>query len=213
MVAGLLKSMGAHVASEGSADQWNPKGYNENTDAVKINELILQLGGAAWDIPHLFSATEALRSAHENGLGDKIRACVTKACSERKFHSRVSVLKDPRFCVTLPFWQMALMGHRQIDCVVRTRRSVNGSIQSLMARDGLPQKRAERITHEYLHLADVLARYVDVMVDYDGLLDYSSDVTDFEKDMKDAADRCGAGSSVWTQPIDASYVDPSLRHH
>lgn len=212
VVASLIRSMGASVASDGSADRWNPRGYHENIDVVSINEDILLLGGGSWHRPWLFSPSTALRAAQSRGLGDEIRATTMKACVARRMDQRVTLFKDPRFCLTLPFWQLATQATRRIEMVVRTSRNREESARSLVRREngwGLPF--ARRVTDAYAYHASMLGAYVTVDVDFNALMkDPAGEAHRLEDALKQAAEASGRGEGVWTRPIDPDCVDASL---
>ncbi len=77
----------------------NDKGYFENPDVVQLNDELLEFDGFHWaslafGSPLDYSATRY----------DKFRDAA-KSILEGEYRSSIIALKDPRMCLTLPFWQ------------------------------------------------------------------------------------------------------------
>lgn len=100
----LLNMMGASVGAPESmkaANKENPKGFWENDEVVDINKLLLQQAGARWDRLSGYSpeaATAAFAQAAPT-LGRELERLVLRFDVTRPW-----VTKDPRLCLTLPFW-------------------------------------------------------------------------------------------------------------
>lgn len=97
----LGANLGQRVADEPSAD--NVKGHWEDKDVVDINTELLRHFGLAWDsvdaLPPGFEDHPEIAGLHERA--------VELIAGKEAFVSEGSVwcIKDPRCCVTLPFWQ------------------------------------------------------------------------------------------------------------
>lgn len=100
----LLNMMGASVGAPESmkaANKENPKGFWENDEVVDINKLLLQQAGARWDRLSTFTeevAAQAFAQAAPT-LGKDLNRLILRFDVQRPW-----VTKDPRLCLTLPFW-------------------------------------------------------------------------------------------------------------
>ncbi|MFM1920583.1 MAG: hypothetical protein RLZZ303_2217 [Candidatus Hydrogenedentota bacterium] len=96
--------MGASVGAPESmkaANKENPKGFWENDEVVDINKLLLQRAGARWDRLAGFSreVRDAAFVKAPPTLGKELERLVLRFDVQRPW-----VTKDPRLCLTLPFW-------------------------------------------------------------------------------------------------------------
>src|ERR1051326_4869403 len=90
----------------------NPTGYWENSEIVEINNLILAKYGGSWDDPpDLPPGWEGASSLDQ--LRQRARALLQDTYSE----SQLWGWKDPRNCLTLPFWQQLLPEMRYVICL------------------------------------------------------------------------------------------------
>jgi GT2 family glycosyltransferase/glycosyltransferase involved in cell wall biosynthesis len=130
-VARLLNMMGAYVGAEGTttgANSENPKGFWERRDVRDVNDGLLFAANADWhrvgrfeigDIP------EEKRQAYET----EARRIVLELEAHRPW-----VVKEPRFCLLLPFWLDLL----ESPVIVHVQRSPIQIAQSLQRRNGFP---------------------------------------------------------------------------
>jgi len=145
----------------------NDEGFWEDSDVVEINEQLLKWMGASWfTVRHNLAATfdwsasslshlrEAASSILERGFGD----------------ASLQVVKDPRFCVTLPFWLDLCAGLELDSSVCVASRAPIEIAQSLRKRDGFPIGYGLRL---YSHYRRLIAQNVpsdSIYVSYDELL-------------------------------------------
>jgi hypothetical protein len=131
MLTALLNMAGADVGDRSTLTgpgQWNKKGFWEQNGIRAINEELLIAAEAEWDRPLRFS----LDKLGEERL-QKLRDAAKSELS--RFDGTVDwVLKDPRFCLTLPFWS-ALLSQPIAIIPVRSPLEV---AQSLFSRNGIP---------------------------------------------------------------------------
>ena len=94
------------------ATKFNPTGFWEHEAVVKLNDEILASFGGTWrDLPALPDGWE--RDARLDPLREKAAAILAA-----DFAGRTSWgFKDPRTCITLPFWKPLLPGPRYILCL------------------------------------------------------------------------------------------------
>ncbi len=130
-IAGLLARLGAHVgASEDllKNDLANPVGYFERLDVLRLNQQLLARHAAdAYQIGHL--PLGAANWFDEPDLADEARNLIARLDAQGLW-----LAKDPRFCLTLPFWRRA--GLRAIAAIIVVRDPAEVA-RSLEARDRL----------------------------------------------------------------------------
>jgi len=136
MVTRLLHRCGLELGPESDlmppqAD--NPEGFWEHLGFVALNEELLNELGGAWDLPP--KADENFTHARLDPLRMKARLLIASFDS-----AKVWGWKDPRSCLTLPFWQDLLPGLKTL-IVVRnplevaySMRERNGTSYSLGLR-------------------------------------------------------------------------------
>jgi hypothetical protein len=114
----------------------NPKGYWEHSGIVAINDEILQRLGGRWD--HLPVRDDGwVRDPGLDDLRERARHLIATDFSPRGRWG----WKDPRTCITLPFWR-DIVGGMQYVLVVRNPCAV---IASLSRRDGMSYEQAEAL--------------------------------------------------------------------
>jgi hypothetical protein len=127
MVARLLNLMGMYFGPEGSglpANRENPKGFWERGDVVALNDRLLATTDSVWFDVHAF-VTRGAAWRPPQGLVDALRAKVLDIDAYRPWF-----LKDPRLCLTLPYW----LEHCERPLVVVCSRSPQAVIASLAKR-------------------------------------------------------------------------------
>ncbi len=103
LVTRMVNMMGAYVGPEGSAFRFaneNPKGFWERKDLVKHNIKLLELHGATW--PDVANWPLPFRPK-EHPLLDSMKTLIMNLDAFRPW-----VIKDPRLCLTLPYWRELL---------------------------------------------------------------------------------------------------------
>jgi len=114
----------------------NPTGHWENREALIINQKLMMIAGGPnvrWCTPFKFS---------DNWLSKVPKELTKKAQKIQPY-----VMKDPRFCLTLPFWKTIF----DIKCVV-VQRDLEKIVQSLIRRsyDTMMRREAENLCRFYL---------------------------------------------------------------
>ena len=143
----------------------------ENKHLRNVNARLLKAGGGAWDSPP--AAHDWLSTVDDDGLPDMARERIADEFGA----AEVSVWKDPRTCLTMPFW-LPLMGDDPV--VVLIHRHPVEVAGSLEARNkfghGLSFALWERYNADALRFArdlptsvikyaDVVSRPHEVMVE------------------------------------------------
>lgn len=142
--------------------EFNPKGYWENLSFAKLNDAILARLGGTWDEPPTFPEGWEL-SPELADLKEYAREFI-----EAEFDkARAWGWKDPRTCLTLPFWQQILP---PIKYVIFLRNPLDVA-QSLHVRDGFAFEKG--INLWLIHLRGALVHTVGqprIFVLYEQLL-------------------------------------------
>jgi glycosyltransferase involved in cell wall biosynthesis len=186
----------------------NPKGFFEDLDVQRFNQYTL--------LPALSLRWHDLAQPDWTRLSDHRRAELVGVASEiiaRNFpnDAAVCVLKDPRLCVLLPFWQQVL--HRsgfdmKAVCAVRDPLSV---ARSLQARDGIPIRHGAALYAAQWAYAHASSKHLPrTFMSYDALL----------ADPRGELTRVAAGLALTCPPdfpdrvasMSADFLDVSLRH-
>ncbi len=106
----------------------NIKGHWENLDILHINEEILKLFGGNWNHPPKFPS-----NWQDDDRLQNLYKKAEKVVSELNSRLEIWGFKEPRTCLTLPFWQKVIPNMKYI-IPVRHPRNVS---MSLYKRDGI----------------------------------------------------------------------------
>lgn len=146
-----------------TAGEDNPTGYWEYRPFVDINDDLLQRFGGHWDQPPTLPSSW-VDDPRLDDLKEKARKLVATDFSGAPLWG----WKDPRACVTLPFWQDVIGPMRYVICV----RNPSAVVASLTSRDGRGRGNAEHLwlTHMRALLADTSGQ-PRLFVSYEDLLE------------------------------------------
>lgn len=101
LVAGALHSLGVKLGNRYiQPNEDNPKGFFEDEDIVRLNDRLLRSMHLSWD-SFGFIWEQDFSSPRLKPYHDAAVAMV----KERFSQSKNAGLKDPRFCILLPFWK------------------------------------------------------------------------------------------------------------
>jgi hypothetical protein len=123
----------------------NPTGHWELAAMARLNDAVLEAVGSHWSAP-VSSDAEALAGLADGELGDRARQMRGDELAG------VDVAKDPRFCLTLPFWRAVLDDALVLLAPWRHPSEVAGSLSS---RNHFPDPYGRWLWTEYhrqLHL-------------------------------------------------------------
>ena len=136
--------LGADVAltTEPVAD--NPKGYWEHHELTAISDAILKRHGGSWDEPPLLPPGWETAAAI-----DDLRQRAQQLIRHQFAPVQLWGWKDPRTCLTLPFWQQLLPDMRYIICL----RNPFDVARSLEHRDGLSAEKSSNLWFTYVSSA------------------------------------------------------------
>ena len=192
-VAAVLHESGVSMGTTfDAASKHNARGFYEDLHALEINQRIFaDVGLSDLRLAAGLPSRETFLAAAET-YADEMRRVASMGAQG---------WKDPRFCFTLEAWMRALDARPK---VIVCLRGPEAYLQSVMMVVGLIEREIVEAwwTRHLERILDVIEAYeLDAhCVEYDALL-------------ADPARTVEALSRFAGQPLDASYVDPSLRSH
>ena len=200
-VAELLSSTGCELGPEhqlmGATDA-NPRGHFESIPIVAMNDRILGEVGAHWLHPQ--ADARRVRSLASSSLAAEAHR-VLGAAGYRPRAAEPFLAKDPRFCLTFPFWQGLLADFDEV-VVVLVYRHPDEVVASLERRDGVTTGYGHYLWNAYNRsILTATAGTAVVAVSYDDLL----------ADPLSAAARIGR--SFASEEADRFTVDRRLQRH
>jgi hypothetical protein len=139
LVSRTLNLLGVHLGAPqyiSNAGDDNPKGYWEHHPLALLNDEILARFGGRWDDPPVLSEGWT----HDPRLED-LRSSARRLLVEHFAAAPLWGWKDPRTCLTLPFWQDLIGTMRYVLCL----RNPCAVVASLGRRNGISSARAERL--------------------------------------------------------------------
>ncbi|MDX2074579.1 MAG: sulfotransferase [Alphaproteobacteria bacterium] len=123
----LIADMGAYIGAEDEMlppNPDNPQGFWERGDVLAINRAIMQAQHCNWYTVEHFDSRQPLPPALQRPL----QACAATLAAHSPF-----VVKDPRFCLTLPYW----LPHVQNPVIVLALRHPATIADSLHRRNNM----------------------------------------------------------------------------
>ena len=142
-ISKVLEGLGLDAGSQegliGATDS-NRHGHYEVREIVDLNEEILENLEGSWLSPP--RDYERLVDLAEGSFGESAREIIG-----RHFTNTPWFIKDPRFCLLLPFWRKVLSSSPTLITVVRSADSI---AQSLYRRNGIPVEFGRELTSTYL---------------------------------------------------------------
>ena len=143
----ILNLMGVSLGPEdtlGNPRDGNPTGHWELDEFMVLNDAILTAFGGRWDSPPIFPSgwesdpsLEAVKQRAQTFIQDTFGK------------TEMWGWKDPRNCLTLPFWQQLLPNMRYILCL----RNPVDVAQSLADRDNFPTEKSSSLWLRYVSSA------------------------------------------------------------
>jgi hypothetical protein len=145
-LGGALTKLGVYFGESADLfgpDAWNQAGYFEYKKLVTLNDELLATVGAAWDAPPDAEGRQRLAQAPAALLdrGREICAELAQSASGQPWG-----FKDPRICLTWPFWRGLISQPRVIGCL----RSPTEIAASLSARNKVSREFGLRLCAAYL---------------------------------------------------------------
>ena len=165
-MAKALQALGVSVGDSFlDPNEWNPTGYFEHPDIVRLNDQLLGLVGKRWDSLALppWQEWEALTTPYQAEALEIL---------ERDFGQEVVFgIKDPRATRLLPFWLSTFKRAGVKPYHVVALRNPMSVARSLAARDGFTPEKSYLlwVQHMFAAVRDTEGK-PRVVVDYDALI-------------------------------------------
>jgi hypothetical protein len=205
LVSRMLNLLGVHLGTprsiSGRGDD-NPKGHWEHQRLSHLNDEILARFGGRWDEPPVFPADWPRDPALED-IRQQARAILAADFAAQPLWG----WKDPRTCLTIPFWQDLIGPIRYVLCV----RNPSAVVASLSRRNAMRPEQAERLwlTHVHASLIHTSGR-PRIVVFYEDIL------ADWARDLRQLAAFIGrpeGGDDPQVQASVGEFVEKELCHH
>lgn len=180
----------------------NPRGYWEHHELTAISDAILKRFGGSWDQPPQLSRGWEFDPALKD-----LRKQAQRLIRDQFAQAQLWGWKDPRTCITLPFWQQLLPGMRYIICL----RNPVDVARSLAHRDGLS---AEKSSHLWATYVSSSLSYTEgkprLVTFYEDLMD------DCLRELQRLADFLGASERAQEaerQRAVREFIEEGLQHY
>lgn len=210
LVAGVLDLLGVNF---GPPERWvaanraNPTGFWEHQGVIAINDRVLASLGGSWssppDPPRGWEHDPALRGLREEAAG----LVSTELASRTPWG-----FKDPRTCLTLPFWASLVPAMASVVCV----RHPADMAESL----GRMPWATRRLSSPIQQALDLWTRYTAgalSAIPGDCLVVFYDDwFVDWRKESGRLAEFAGLAEAADSPAVEASiaeFIRPGLRHH
>ena len=209
MLAGILDRLGCQgPKTVMPATQWNPKGYFESMEFMKVNDAILTALGTRWDD---WRAVDP--GWQESPRFVEFRERIAETMASEYGNASLIYLKDPRLCRLLPLLREVLEEIGFTPVCIHTHRNPVDTGRSLEVRESNPVDAGTAMLLWLRHVLDAEAAsrgLPRVFTSYAQVLANWTDVSDR------AEKTFGFSWPVLRQARDArvhDIVDPGLRHH
>ncbi|RKZ37301.1 MAG: hypothetical protein DRQ49_16460, partial [Gammaproteobacteria bacterium] len=196
--------MGAYFAPERvelPVTTANPKGYWERRDVINLNEDILTALGITWDNIHQFKSAD-MTDEIQTRFESLAREIILGLDANRPW-----MLKDPRLCLLLPFWQPLF----EIPICVYVHRSPLQVAQSLKKREDFPLMLGIALWEKYnLQGLANSANMPRILVSHDEIM--KNPIATVNKLYQDLLDCEIQGLRLPSEKEIQAFIDPNLFH-
>jgi hypothetical protein len=205
-LARLLNLLGVHLGPDELLTTepvaHNPRGYWEHSELTAISDAIIKRYGGSWSEPPILPPgweTDDL-------LGD-LRQSARRLIRNQFDGVPLWGWKDPRTCLTLPFWQQLLPHLRFVICL----RNPVDVARSLERRDGLSPEQSSKLWFTYVSAA---LRHSEgrprLLVFYEDLLD------DCPRELQRLADFLGKPEHAQQAEVQSAarqFIEKGMQHY
>ena len=205
LTAAIVRELGVFLGANQelmSAAADNPDGFYERWDVVRLNDALLKRAGGNWHEP-----PAAGPDFWQQGLQEPLRQLqdhAVRIISRLQGQSEEWAIKDPRFSLTLSFWQTLIPDARYLICL-RDPRDV---ARSLKEREGFDPAQTLALWHTCYQWLDAgVPAENRLVIDYDDLLERGGPTIVRLRDWLGLpADEAALAAAV-------GRIKPGLRHH
>jgi hypothetical protein len=129
----ILNLLGVHLGERGRlvgpVRRDNDKGFFENVRIMSVNDALLQAWGGEWHDPPVLA-----EGWHHDARVEELRSRAREILAEDFAGAELWGFKDPRSCLTLPFWRELIGSAAYVIC----HRNALEVARSLEERNGIP---------------------------------------------------------------------------
>jgi hypothetical protein len=206
MVTRLINMMGAYFGMGDmsiGANTENPKGFWERADVIATNDAILRHYGCEWDKLDNWQFVEKPAKKDLTALDATLQS-MQKIILEMDAN-RPWVMKDPRMCITYPFWQ-PLLELPVIVCVYRNPQEV---ARSLKTRNDISLTHGMAFWEYYaVGIVNAIRHAPTIYVSHDALL--SDPIATVKHVYEELSKHIERGLVMPSEKEINAFIDPSL---
>ncbi len=206
LVTRLVNMMGAYFAIGDSAlgaNEENPKGFWERWDVIAANDELLAHYGCAWDKLAGWKFVDSIPkkdAAVLKPISEKMQKIVMELDANRPW-----VVKDPRMCLTFPFWKQ----HLEVPVVIAVYRNPLEIARSLKTRNEFSFSHSMALWEYYATgMANAVKGTPTIWVSHQDML--SNPVETVKKLFDDLEKLEVKGLRLPTEKEITSFIDPAL---
>jgi hypothetical protein len=150
MITNLLMELGVQFNITETLflkDQWNVKGYFEQNEIIDVNsQIIIGFDRTKNKLSEWFSQTIYATMPNPKTFNKRARGQKRQILSIEKEYA-MAMAKDPRFCLTLPYWQDLINIEKYVICL----RDPVECVLSLKRKQHFPLPLGFRFWHYHIH--------------------------------------------------------------
>ena len=206
LVTRLINMMGAYFAIGDTAlgaNNENPKGFWERWDVIAANDEILSHYGCEWDKLQHWKFVDTVAKKDATALketDEKIKKIILELDANRPW-----VIKDPRMCLTFPYWKK----HLEVPVIVAVYRNPLEIARSLKTRNEFSFSHSMALWEYYATgMANAVKDTPTVWVSHEDML---SNPVDTVKKLHDDLQKLDVtGLRMPNEKEITSFIDPTL---
>ena len=207
-LAGALDACGVWLGDDliGADPEINAKGYWEHRELVRINEALLEACGQRWFYPE---ASREVLLHLEEGVGQDCLESSRRFVEQIPVEGQVFAIKDPRLCLTAPFWYERFREQGFEVSIIHLLRSHREVARSLEKRDAITPAHSNALWLDYVGAAEEFIR--DYPVEF-ARTEFDSFLANPVEEMESLVAEARLPFTVDNKKL-SSWVEPGLRHH
>lgn len=207
-LAGALNACGVWLGDDliGADPGINAKGYWEHRELVHINEALLEACGQRWFYPE---ASRAVLKHLEGGVDQDCLHSARRFVDQVPLRDRIFAIKDPRLCLTAPFWYERFREQGFEVSVIHLLRSHREVARSLEKRDSIRPAHSNALWLDYVGAAEAFICDYPVGFVRTG---FDAFLANPVAEMESLVDEANLPFTIDNKKLSA-WVEPALRHH